>query len=130
VALSQAKQAVKSRWQSVCEALLPQYGPRLSRQLKKLFAANRAMSLFIAEGDPGRDILVAGARRTASRALKSGKIRMRTFPGADHTFTSLARREEMIRAVCDLLHETEKDRKRVTAARPRSPARRLANQSA
>ena len=130
VAFSQAKQALKSRWQSVCEALLPHYAPRLSRQLKKLFAMDRAVSLFIAEGDPGRDILLAGARRTAMQALKNGRIRLQTFAGADHTFTRLAARQEMIHAVCDLLQDTEKGRKRVTAANFRSGTRRLASQSA
>jgi pimeloyl-ACP methyl ester carboxylesterase len=70
--------------------------PRLARDLRKLLAMNRALTFFIAEGDPGREILMAGARRTATGALRSGKMRLEMIPGADHTFSQLKPRKDLL----------------------------------
>ena len=90
------KAKVKSHGDALREMLMPQAGPRLSRDLRRLFAMKRPVSLFIAEGDPGREILMAGAQRTAARALKTGEIRLETIPGADHTFSQLRPRRELV----------------------------------
>lgn len=87
VVASQAKAIVRSYWQSLCELLIPSAGPRLSRDLRKLLDSGRQVAFFISEGDPGRDILMAGARRTATRALRDGRIHLETIPEADHTFS-------------------------------------------
>jgi alpha-beta hydrolase superfamily lysophospholipase len=68
---------------------------RLSRDLEKL-AMDRPLAFFIAEGDPGREILMAGARRTARRALRSGKMRLEMIPGADHTFSQFKPRRDLL----------------------------------
>jgi len=41
----------------------------------------------VSEGDPGRDVLMAGAKLTATRALRDGRIRLQMIPEADHTFS-------------------------------------------
>ena len=69
--------------------------PRLAGDLKKLQGLNRAVTLFIAEGDPGRDILMAGAPRTARRALKHGNMRVEMIPDADHTFSQFKPRSDL-----------------------------------
>ena len=56
----------------------------------------RPVSIFIAETDPAREILMTGAKRTATRALKSGALRLETSPGADHTFSQHQPRKHLI----------------------------------
>ena len=85
---------------SYCNALLeilgPDSGSQLSRDLKKLFAMNRTLTLIIAEGDPGREVLMANARQTVSTALKTNRIQLQIIMGADHTFTRSRARRELI----------------------------------
>ncbi|MGZ5039426.1 MAG: alpha/beta fold hydrolase [Usitatibacter sp.] len=101
--IAQARTKLKSQRDAVRELVLPRTAPRLSRDLRRLLAAGRAVSLFVAEGDPGRDILMAGARRTATHALRSGAMRLEMIPGADHTFSQLAPRRELVRRLADHL---------------------------
>jgi alpha-beta hydrolase superfamily lysophospholipase len=71
--------------------------PRLSSDLRKLVDEyNRPITFFIAEGDPGRDILMAGAPRTATRAMKRGAMRIEMIPGADHTFSQFKPRKDLV----------------------------------
>jgi alpha-beta hydrolase superfamily lysophospholipase len=71
--------------------------PRLSSDLRKLVDEyQRPITFFIAEGDPGRDILMAGAPRTATRAMKQGAMRIEMIPGADHTFSQFKPRKELL----------------------------------
>jgi hypothetical protein len=82
--------------QALAEAFVPERGPRLSRDLRRLFAMGRRLTLFVSEGDPGRDILLAGAKLTASRALRDGRIRLQMIPGADHTFSQWRPRRDVL----------------------------------
>jgi dienelactone hydrolase len=71
--------------------------PRLSGDLRKLVDEyKRPITFFIAEGDPGRDILMAGAPRTAARAMKRGAMRIEMIPGADHTFSQFKPRKDLV----------------------------------
>jgi alpha-beta hydrolase superfamily lysophospholipase len=71
--------------------------PRLSSDLRKLVDEyQRPITFFIAEGDPGRDILMAGAPRTATRAMKQGAMRIEMIPGADHTFSQFKPRKDLL----------------------------------
>jgi alpha-beta hydrolase superfamily lysophospholipase len=70
--------------------------PRLSQDLRKLRDMKRPVTFFIAEGDPGREILMAGAKCTAKKALKSGHMRLETIPGADHTFSQFRPRKDLL----------------------------------
>jgi hypothetical protein len=58
--------------------------------------ARRRVAFFISEGDPGRDILMAGARWTATRALARKRIHLETIPGADHTFSQCKPRRDLV----------------------------------
>jgi hypothetical protein len=95
--LGLARVKLKSYGEALREVFAPSLGPRLSRDLRRLLAMKRPLSFFIAEGDPGREILMAGGGRTAARALRSGEIRLEIIPGADHTFSQLKPRGELVR---------------------------------
>jgi alpha-beta hydrolase superfamily lysophospholipase len=96
VMAAQAKTKVKSQLDALAETFLPDRGPPLSRDLKKLVSMQRPVSFFIAEGDPGRDILMAGAGRTATKSLKSGALSLEMIPGADHTFSQFKPRKHLM----------------------------------
>ncbi len=93
---AQAVTRARSYWDALHELAFPDRGPRLSRDLRKIFALHRAFTLFIAEGDPGFDVLMALAKLTATRALKSGRIRLHTIRDADHTFSQWKARREFL----------------------------------
>jgi hypothetical protein len=95
-----AKAKVRAHGDALRETFTPDAGPRLARDLRRLLAMKRPLSFFIAEGDPGREILLAGAKRTATRAMKSGEIAIEMIPDADHTFSQLRPRLEMIGRMC------------------------------
>lgn len=103
VVLGQFTTFARSHWDALVEMLVPGSGPRLSRDLRKLFAMGRHVTFVIAEGDPGLDILMAGARHTATRGLRSGHIGIEFIPGADHTFSQSGPCREMIERVCAIL---------------------------
>ena len=86
----------RSYHHSLLETVRPNSGSQLSRDLKKLFTMNRTLMFIIAEGDPGRDILMANARRTVSTALKTNQMNLQMITGADHTFTQFRARKELI----------------------------------
>jgi alpha-beta hydrolase superfamily lysophospholipase len=98
VGAAHVKATVQSRVKSLVEALGLGRETALSRDLKKLFARRR-IAIFVADGDPGRDILMHDAKRAATRALKSGSLRLNVIPGADHTFSQSAPRGELVRQV-------------------------------
>ena len=75
----------------------------LSKNLRKLFEQGRPLTLIIAEQDPGYDILLDSAADVAKKAIQSEKIRIHWIKDADHTFTSLEPRNELINRVCEHL---------------------------
>jgi hypothetical protein len=95
-----AKTKLKSQRDAVREIFKPHAGPRLGRDIGKLLAMKRPLSFFIAEGDPGREIVMTHAKRAATRGVKSGEIRFEMIPDADHTFSQLKPRLEMIGRMC------------------------------
>lgn len=88
---------------SVEEILWSKASTRLSEDLQKLFAMRRMVTFYIADSDPGRDILMADAKRTATKALKAGKMSISILTGADHTFSRLASRMELTEKVAESL---------------------------
>jgi hypothetical protein len=96
VALQHPRTLARSYYDALRETVAPTKAPRLSQDLRKLFAMKRQVTFVIAEGDPGRDILMAGAKRTASKGLRSGQIRLEMIPGGDHTFSQSKPRQELI----------------------------------
>ena len=98
VALSYFVTLGKSYYNALRETIGLDPSSQLSRDLKKLLAMNRIINVIVAEGDPGRDILMTGARRTVLNAQKTNQISLQIIADADHTFTqSRARRELIIR---------------------------------
>jgi hypothetical protein len=96
VLVSQSRTHARAWLDALAEAAFPRAAPRLSRDLRRLFAMNRRVALFVSEGDPGRDILLAGAKLTAGRALRDGRIRLQMIPDADHTFSQWKPRRDVI----------------------------------
>jgi alpha-beta hydrolase superfamily lysophospholipase len=105
VLAGQARTHARAWLEALAEALLPHGGPRLSRDLKKLFAMRRRFTMFVSEGDPGREVLLAGARLTATRALRDGRIRLQMIPDADHTFSQWKPRRDLIARLLAHLHD-------------------------
>lgn len=93
----------KSYYNAFVERWFPSRAPLLSRQLNRLFGRGRKISLFIASGDPGYDMLTAEARYTAHRALARGDLAVQLIEDADHTFTREEARSRLISAVRDHL---------------------------
>jgi alpha-beta hydrolase superfamily lysophospholipase len=98
VGAAHVKATLQSRAKALIEALGLGRDTPLSRDLKKLIAGRR-IAIFVADGDPGRDILMHDAKRTATRALKSGRLRLNVIPGADHTFSQSTPRRDLVRRV-------------------------------
>jgi pimeloyl-ACP methyl ester carboxylesterase len=76
---------------------------QLAQDLTKLLGRGRPLTLFVSRQDPGYDMLVAGARQLVRKARKSGRIQVHFIENADHTFTELGPRNELIsqiRASC------------------------------
>jgi pimeloyl-ACP methyl ester carboxylesterase len=96
VVASQARTHARAWIDALAEAAFPRAAPRLSKDLRRLFAMRRRIALFVSEGDPGRDILMAGAKLTATRALRDGRMRLQMIPGADHTFSQWQPRRDVI----------------------------------
>lgn len=105
VVASQARTHGAAWLNVLLEAFAPERGPRLSRDLRRLFAMGRRLALFVSEGDPGRDILLAGARLTAKRALRDGRIRLQMIPDADHTFSQWRPRRDVIARIGEHLRD-------------------------
>ncbi len=93
---------VRSRFQSICE-FLHVSTTLLSRDIGQILSLDRTITLVIAEGDPGYDILLAGARRITTKELKTGRIRMVNIPNADHTFSQFENREVLVKKIKSLL---------------------------
>ena len=112
VLAGQAHTHARAWLDALAEALLSHGGPRLARDLKRLFAMRRRLTMFVSEGDPGRDVLLAGARLTAARALRDGRIRLQMVPHADHTFSQWKTRRDLIGRVLAHLHDAALSYKR------------------
>ncbi|HEX3096616.1 MAG TPA: alpha/beta hydrolase [Usitatibacter sp.] len=106
VLASQSRTYARAWADALAEAVFPRAGPRLSRDLRRLFAMERRLALFVSEGDPGRDILMAGAKLTATRALRDGRIRLQMIPEADHTFSQWKPRRDMVGRVLAHLRDS------------------------
>jgi alpha-beta hydrolase superfamily lysophospholipase len=91
-----AKSLWKSHYDEIREIVRPATASPLSRDLQKLFSLDRRITMIVAEGDPGVELLMASARRTAKRALKSGRIRLFMIDAADHTFSRAKPRQDLM----------------------------------
>jgi len=87
VGWSQFKLLFKSQVDSFLEALNNRDRTPLATDLKRYFQARRRLSLFVSSRDPGYDILMAGAKRVATKAIATKQIDLQFIDAADHTFS-------------------------------------------
>ena len=95
VGWSQLKLLLKSQFDSFLEALNERDRTQLAIDLKRYFQARRRLSIFVSSRDPGYDILMAGAKRVASKAIAANKIDLQFIDAADHTFSRRVWRMEL-----------------------------------
>ncbi|HXF80979.1 MAG TPA: alpha/beta hydrolase [Usitatibacter sp.] len=96
VAIGQVLAHARARADELKEIVAPHRASRLARDLRRLAAMRRRMTLFVAESDPGREILMTSARRATSQGLRNGRIRFETIPQADHTFSQMKPRRDLV----------------------------------
>lgn len=87
--LQQSKRLIK-------EVMTSTRSTQLTHDIHKVLSEGRKISLWIACGDPGYDILKAGAKEITRRSLRNKKMRLAFIPGGDHTFTLLKPRLDLI----------------------------------
>jgi hypothetical protein len=97
VLVSQAKTKARAHLDGALEVLAPSRAPRLSQDLRRLLEEGRRVTFFLSERDSAYDILMAGARRTVERGIRSGRLRLEMIAGADHTFSQSRPRAELAR---------------------------------
>jgi alpha-beta hydrolase superfamily lysophospholipase len=73
-------------------------GTRLAQDMARV-VAKRHITLMVAEGDPGRDILMHEARRVVRQASRAGRLRIEAIPEADHTFTQSRPRQDLVERI-------------------------------
>jgi hypothetical protein len=100
VAMKHAASTAASRMKSFAQLLGFGEEPRLSRDLKRLLRT-RHVTMYFSEGEPGRDILMHDAKRTAMRAMKAGRLELEVVAGADHTFSHWVARREILQRLLD-----------------------------
>ena len=103
VAIQRPATIAKSYYGSLCEKIAPSMAPPLARDLRRLFERRRGVTVLVAEGDPGHELIMSEARWTAARGVRDGRMRMETIPGGDHTFTQSRPRRELLHRVASHL---------------------------
>ena len=63
----------------------------------------RMVTIYVSDSDPGRDILMADAKRTATKALRSGEMNLHVIKDADHTFSWTRSRADLINKLLESL---------------------------
>jgi alpha-beta hydrolase superfamily lysophospholipase len=98
VGLAHANATLVAKARALGETLGLGTDSRLSKDLRKLLARRR-VAVIVAEGDPGRDILMHQARRTTMQAIKAGSLHLQMIPGADHTFSQSKPRRQLVESL-------------------------------
>lgn len=94
---------IQRQLKSIHERLTTHPTTELAADLKALADLQRPLSLFIATGDPGYNLLIHGAGHYAKRAIRSGHIQLQYIANADHTFSRQAPRLALIQAITEHL---------------------------
>ncbi len=77
------------------ESVLNEHSP-LSADLLRITQANIPINLLISASDPGLELVKSQAKRTLKKGQSSGIIRVKTFAGANHTFSRLQHRNDLM----------------------------------
>ena len=81
---------------ALAEAFAPRLARPLARDLRRLFQKRRLVTVLLAEGEPGGEIIMAEAKHTAKRGVRAGFMRLETIAGGDHTFTPSRARQLLV----------------------------------
>lgn len=93
----QARSRALSLWHAACERFAPSHAPPLARDLRRMLGEGRRIAVFVSDSDPADEILMAGASYTVTRAMRDGTLTIDVIADADHTFSQLAPRRELMR---------------------------------
>jgi hypothetical protein len=116
---------VRNKAKALAEMLGLAQESRLTCDLKKLLGRSH-LAIFVSEGDPGRDLLMHGAKRTALRAMKTGQLELQMIPNADHTFSQWRSRSDVLRRLLDHFARRYDARVPATSSRESVPEARRA----
>ena len=75
----------------------------LSSDLMKIASRDRHLSLVLASCDPGYDILMTSAGKTARRLMQEGRVDVHMIEDADHTFSKYRPRCQAINVIIEHL---------------------------
>ncbi len=98
----------QQRWQMHKERHAPVAGTHtkptaqredLSADLERVANANRHLSFFFSSSDPGYEILKFHARRKVQQLTQAGKIDLFFVENADHTFSTLKQRADVLQQI-------------------------------
>lgn len=93
----------RSYYGALVETFMPAKAAPLSRDLGRLFQSQRKVTVLLSEGEPGGEIIMTEAKRTATRGLKSGHMTLETIREGDHTFTLSRTRKALVARVAEHL---------------------------
>lgn len=105
IARTHAARKLKATAAGLHELLSPNGGTRLSRDLRRLLATGRRITMYEAEGEPAGAALDTEAKRAVRKARRAGAMTIERIAGADHTFSRYAAREELVRRIRAVLEQ-------------------------
>jgi hypothetical protein len=103
IAASHIFSKVRQDWQSLRELVDSRRASHVSNDLSHILEQKLQIGLFISSTEPGYDILMAHARRTAERGIHEGLIQLQFVEGADHAFSTFRSRMDLINKLCVFL---------------------------
>ncbi|MEX2375254.1 MAG: alpha/beta fold hydrolase [Dehalococcoidia bacterium] len=97
--LRRAKLKTQQLWVDTLEATGLKEPSTLARELRQIVESRRRITFLFSSTDPGLELLQSGARRTVRVLQRKGDLQICMVPGADHTFSRRAWRQDAISRV-------------------------------
>ena len=97
---SQLKIMTKTIFDAQRERLFNQPTSQLSADIRVLLAHNRALSLFVADSEPGYSLLSGNAKYMTAKGMKSKIIGVQFVAKGDHTFSRFSPRRDVVERIC------------------------------
>jgi alpha/beta superfamily hydrolase len=97
----------KVDWRAILEMIHPSALSEVGRDLSRILERRLTLGLFVSASDPGYEILTAHARRATKKGLHTEQLRVEYISGADHTFSTLNSREDIVRKICKFVTSLE-----------------------